>query len=147
MKTAGWWVLRITIAVLFAYAGIIKAFDPAQFATELHAYRLLPAPLVPALAYYVPWLEIVCAAGLIARVSRPGAWLLIAGLALVFTLFVTSAWIRGIDMTCGCFGGGGQTIDATSVGRTVLILAAAGVGLLWDRSRPAPGGPQTGVRD
>ncbi len=147
MKTLGWWMLRGAMAALFAYAGIMKALDPAQFAVELHNYRLLPSALVPALAYYVPWLELVCAAGLIHAATRPGAWLLIAALSLTFAVFVTSAWIREIDMACGCFGGEGRTLDAVTVGRTAVILLAAGMGMLGDRTEPAPGLASDEVRD
>lgn len=145
---AGVWllVLRLAVAALFLYAGAAKAPDPGRFATELANYRLLPATAVPALAYYLPWLELVAAGALFSGRLRPGAWLVLAALAAGFAVFVTSAWIRGLDVTCGCFGGGGRPIDGVVVLRTSLVLAATGAGLLRDhpkRPSPPPGAGRT----
>lgn len=138
---AGAWrtVLRVAVAAVFAYAGAVKTLDPGLFAVELANYRLLPAPAVPALAYYLPWLELIAAAALFSGRLRAGAWLVLAALATGFAVFVTSAWIRGLDVSCGCFGGGGRPIDGLVALRTGLVLAAAGTGLLFDR--PAPRSP------
>lgn len=146
MKRAAVLLLRVSIAALFAYAGIAKALDPGAFAVELGNYRLLPALAEPSLAYYVPWLEIVCAAALFARPFRAGAWLVLAGLAAAFVVFVTSAWIRGIDVSCGCFGGGGRPIDALTVARTALVLTATCAGFALDRPRCGSAGTEENRR-
>ncbi len=137
---AGMLVLRVAVAAVFAYAGAVKALDPGAFAVELANYRLLPALAIPALAYYLPWLELVAAGALFAGRLRAGAWLLLAALAAGFAIFVTSAWIRGLDVACGCFGGGGRPIDGLVVLRTGLVLAATGAGLRFDHPAPARAG-------
>src|SRR3546814_3040563 len=61
---------------------------------------------------------------------------LLSGLLfLVFIIGIASAWQRGLQIDCGCFGGGGQIADATSkypleIARDVGLLAASAL-LVW----------------
>jgi uncharacterized membrane protein YphA (DoxX/SURF4 family) len=50
--------------------------------------------------------------------TRLAAWVT-AGLMIVFIAGVASAWIRGLSIDCGCFGGGG---DVPSAGRTLRYI-------------------------
>ena len=98
------WALRLFLGGLFVYAGVLKVLDPAQFLVDIESYRLLPYVAAVATAFYLPWLEILCGAGLWNRRTRRGAlWILIA-LTVVFAVLITSAWVRGLDISCGCFG-------------------------------------------
>ena len=72
----------IAVGGIFALAGIPKAMNPAAFAVSIDHYRLLPWWGAAALALYLPWLEILCAAalftkklphGLAVRAARPDA--------------------------------------------------------------------------
>jgi hypothetical protein len=61
--------------------------------------------------------------------------------ALLFVAFIVgiaSVWARGIEIDCGCFGGGGYDPDAAAsypweIARDVALLAAS-VGLVLLRS-------------
>ncbi len=97
-------VLLVVVGGLFLWAGGMKAADPAAFARQIEDYRLLPPPACAALALYLPWLEIACAVGLVRRSFREGALWVLAILLAVFTLALLSAWARGLNITCGCFG-------------------------------------------
>jgi uncharacterized membrane protein YphA (DoxX/SURF4 family) len=61
-------------------------------------------------------------------------------LLLVFIFAVASAWVRGLSIDCGCFGGGGevapgQTAYGTELVRDVGLLLLA-LWLVWQpRSR------------
>ncbi len=62
--------------------------------------------LVNPVAIYLPWLEISCAAALVALpAARRGALLIVAGMLVVFTLAIAWVVIRGQAIPCGCFGG------------------------------------------
>jgi uncharacterized membrane protein YphA (DoxX/SURF4 family) len=59
---------------------------------------------------------------------------IVAGLAgllmLAFIIGISSAWARGLQIDCGCFGGGGYAADATKkypweIARDVGLLAAS----------------------
>ena len=102
MERAG----RIVLAAVFIYAGVAKGLDPAAFAGAIDGYRLLPHPAGAALASYLPWIEIAAGLGVLWPRLRLGAFSLLFFLCLVFGIAIASAWIRGLDITCGCFGGG-----------------------------------------
>lgn len=129
---------RAALAAVFVYAGAVKALDPAEFALAIDNYRLLPFPLSAALALYLPWMEIVCGLGLLRPRLRQGALSLLLLLCLIFTTALTSALARGLDVTCGCFGGsaGGRLPLLASLVRSVLLAAAAGLFLLRWEKRP-----------
>jgi uncharacterized membrane protein YphA (DoxX/SURF4 family) len=61
-------------------------------------------------------------------------------LFIAFIVAIISVWVRGIEIDCGCFGGGGYDPDATSkypweIARDTGLLALS-VSLVWlPRSR------------
>lgn len=131
------WGLRIILAGLFVYAGAVKAIDPTGFMADIEGYRLLPHPVAWALAHYLPFLEVMAGVLLlIPRFARASAWVL-SGLMLVFMIALLSAWIRGLDISCGCFGGKGAVDSyAWLLVRDLLILIGLGIILVGsDRNR------------
>ncbi len=101
-------IVDFVLAGIFIYAGIIKAFDPVQFASDIDNYKILPWPVCVALAFYLPWLEIFCALGLVFRFLYRGALSILTASIAVFTFATIAAKVRGLDITCGCFGHASQ---------------------------------------
>jgi uncharacterized membrane protein YphA (DoxX/SURF4 family) len=99
-----WRILDFVLAGIFIYAGALKAIDPVQFASDIDNYKILPWPVSVALAFYLPWLEIFCALALVFRFLYRGALSILMVLIVTFTLATIAAQIRGLDITCGCFG-------------------------------------------
>ncbi len=98
--------LGLLVGALFVYAGVIKALDPAQFFADVQGYDLIPwRAATVALAFYLPWLEIIGGLAILVRPLHAAALLILSGLLLVFTVALALAWIRGLDISCGCFGG------------------------------------------
>ena len=93
-----------------------RQFDPVQFASDIDNYKILPWPVSVALAFYLPWLEIFCALGLVFRFLYRGALSILTASIVVFTLATIAAKVRGLDITCGCFGHASQhwSFPATS---------------------------------
>ena len=134
MKRALALALRVVLGALLALAGALKLGDPAAFASEIANFRLLPA-LAPYLAAVLPTTEIVLAAALVAAPARwrRGAELATVLMFVVFGVAVGSAYFRHIDITCGCFGGGGDPITALTLARNVSLVIAAAVLIAVDR--------------
>ena len=103
-----WRILDLILAGIFIYAGALKAFDPVQFASDIDNYKILPWSVSVALAFYLPWLEIFCALGIVFRFFYRGALSILSVSIVVFTLATIAAKVRGLDITCGCFGHAGQ---------------------------------------
>jgi len=99
-----WRIAAILIGCLFIYAGALKAWNPARFASDIENYHVVPWPIGARLAFYLPWLEILCGLALIVRRFYSGAVFILAGLMLIFIGATLSAKGRGIDISCGCFG-------------------------------------------
>src|SRR5215831_2160747 len=79
-----WRVLAIIIGALFFYAGILKAWDPVRFASDIHNYHVLPWTFNVLLAFFLPWLEMLCGAALIFRRVYSGALALLTALLVIF---------------------------------------------------------------
>jgi putative oxidoreductase len=130
------WLLALVVAGIFIYAGAVKMLDPVQFAHDVKNFQILPWPMSVALAFYLPWLEIFCGFGLIFRFFYRGAVSILAVLIVVFTLATAAAKVRGLDITCGCFGHASQHWSfpahlATNLGILAALLA------LWFSNRLA----------
>ena len=128
MEMAG----RVVLAAVFIYAGVAKALDPAAFADSIDGYRLLPDPVGAALALYLPWLEIAGGLAVLWPRARLGALSLLFLLCLVFGIAIASAWVRDLNIGCGCFGGGaiGAAALRGSLLRSIALALLAGA-LLW----------------
>jgi uncharacterized membrane protein YphA (DoxX/SURF4 family) len=124
-------VLRLVVGCVWIVAGALKLPDPAQSVAAVRAYQLLPGDLVTPVGQLLPVIEIVIGVMLVIGLLTRGAAVLSALVFLAFIVGIASVWARGINIDCGCFGGGGADPDAASsypweIGRDVLLLAASG---------------------
>jgi uncharacterized membrane protein YphA (DoxX/SURF4 family) len=100
-------VARLTLGgVLFA-AGYLKVGTPDKSQMAVRAYEMLPISLANLLGLILPPVEIVIGAllilgALIRVVAALGGFTMI-----VFIIAIAQAWARGLNIDCGCFGGGG----------------------------------------
>jgi hypothetical protein len=132
-------ILDFVVAGIFIYAGVLKAIDPVQFASDIDNYKLLPWPISVAIAFYLPWLEIFCALGLVFRFLYRGALSILSVSIVVFTLATIAAKARGLDITCGCFGHASQHWSFPAHLATNLAILAGLLALLFkatSRNRP-----------
>ena len=131
-----WRILDFVLAGIFIYAGALKALDPVQFANDIDNYKILPWPVSVSLAFYLPWVEIFCALGLVFRFCYRGALSILMVSIVVFTSATIAAKIRGLDITCGCFGHASQHWSFPSHLATNLAILAALIALgISNRSR------------
>jgi len=136
---------RLLLGGVFVVAGALKLPDPAAAVRAVRAYRLLPESLVAPVAFGLPMLEIAVGLALLAGVFVRTAALASAVLLVVFLVGVGSAWARGLQIDCGCFGGGGtvaatDTAYPTEVLRDAAMLVVALALARRPRSRLALGG-------
>ena len=156
-----WRILDFVLAGIFIFAGLAKILDldrlvadlqhlqfasaladlrnlslanPADFASDIDNFKILPWPISVALAFYLPWLEIFCALGLVFRFLYRGALSILIGLMVMFTLGIIAAKLRGLDITCGCFGHASQHWSFSSHVVTNLAILAALLALFFKAS-------------
>ncbi len=134
---------RLVLAVAWAWAGVAKIADPAAAVRAVRAYRLLPEWLAQGVGYGLPFLELALAALLLAGLATRLAALVSVALLVVFLAGIVSAAARGLQIECGCFGGGGDLAAGRSTAYAVEIVRDSALLLValflarWPRSRLA----------
>jgi uncharacterized membrane protein YphA (DoxX/SURF4 family) len=152
---AGPWLrtgARILLGGVFLVAGVLKVPDPAAAVRAVRAYRLLAEPLVAPVAFGLPVIEIAVGLALLAGVFVRTAAIAGAVLLVVFIAAVGSAWARGLQIDCGCFGNGGQvaageTSYPLEVLRDVGLLLIALALARWPATRLALGRPASDMEE
>lgn len=130
-------VATTALGLTFLVASIMKLRDPVAFADTVHRFQLTPRPLSIAIAYFLPWLEIWVALALVSRRWRAAGLHLIAAMSLGFAFVLASAWSRGLNVNCGCFGNSSGAPDYPWLLARALVLAITAIALLV----PAKDGP------
>lgn len=119
--------IRLVLGGVFVWAGTAKLVQIPAFVETVAAFAILPVDWVAPFALSVIWIELI-AGGLLLLDIWPRSNALVALMLLV--VFSTALGInmyRGNDVTCGCFGGGGETSLAWSLLRDVLLAGGAAV--------------------
>src|ERR1700732_1426904 len=120
-----WRVVDLIIGGIFIYAGVIKVWDPIGFANDIDNYKILPWAVGVRLAFYLPWLEIFCGLALIARRLYLGGLSILTALISIFIVATVAAKVRGLDITCGCFGHASKNWSfSTHLALDLVLLAA-----------------------
>jgi hypothetical protein len=99
-----WRIVNLVVGAIFIYAGAIKMLDPVQFANDIDNYKIFPWTFSAGLAFYLPWLEILCGLAVIFRFLYRGGLSILTALIVIFIGATIAAKARGLDITCGCFG-------------------------------------------
>ena len=125
-KSFIWRIVDVIVGGIFIYAGVIKMLDPVQFANDIDNYKTLPWFFSVRLAFYLPWLEIFCGLAVIFVFLYRGGLSILTALIAIFIGATIAAKIRGLDITCGCFGHTSRNWNfSTHLVLDLLILLAA----------------------
>jgi uncharacterized membrane protein YphA (DoxX/SURF4 family) len=135
-------VARLVVGVVWVAAGLLKLADPAQSVRAVRAYQILPEAVVPSVGYALPALEVAVGLLIIVGLGLRLVAVLSALLLVAFIVGIGSAWARGLRIECGCFGGGGESANASSaypreIARDVGLAALSALLALGPRSRLA----------
>ena len=142
MGRMGWvtFAARLLVGGVWLVAGLLKLPDLASSVRAVRAYQLLPEAVVPAVGYALPILEVVVGLMLLVGLMVRGAAVVSGVLFVAFIVGISAAWARGLQIDCGCFGGGGYNANATEeypweIARDLgLLLASAW--LVWRPRSP-----------
>ncbi|HUJ14831.1 MAG TPA: MauE/DoxX family redox-associated membrane protein [Thermoanaerobaculia bacterium] len=103
--THPWLTIRVQLAlgVIFVVASLPKIADPPSFAHMIYNYKLVPWPLINAMALVMPWLELLCGVALILGIWKGPARSIAGAMLVVFIVAISINLIRGHAIDCGCF--------------------------------------------
>ena len=116
---------RLIVGTVFIYASLDKLAHPAAFAVAISHYKIVPYSLLHISAHLLPVVEFVIGAALILGLWRRGAALVSGLLTFVFMVAISSALLRNLDISCGCFntdGGHGVGLDLLWRDGILLLL-------------------------
>ena len=134
-------VLRLVLGAIFIVAGASKIGHGAEFAAQIAGFRILPQPVIAPMALALPFLEVLLGGYLVLGLfTRTAGWIAVLLLAL-FDGAIASAVIRGMTVSCGCFGPNDKTVttwaevarDAVFVVLAVVVALRAPGTLALDR--------------
>jgi uncharacterized membrane protein YphA (DoxX/SURF4 family) len=98
-------VLRIALGGIFVYAAYVKLREPWQlFALAIDSYRMLPLWAVEWAARTLPWIELVIGLALIVGRGLRVTATITSAVLLVFIGALVRAKLKGMEISCGCFG-------------------------------------------
>ena len=128
---------RFILGVIFIYASFDKIIDPSTFSDNIDNYHITPIYLNNLAALIIPWVELFiglflligsfsCIYSIVGNIyfikfeKYVKASSLIAICLLIFFIFIISqAYVRGIDIHCGCFKGS-TSLDASDLRSEML---------------------------
>lgn len=96
-------ISRVFVGTFFIVAAIGKIADPALFAEQIDNYRMVPDIAQNLMALILPWMEFITGLMLILGVRLKATSSLMIALMVMFTIAVSTAWLRDLDISCGCF--------------------------------------------
>ncbi len=130
-------LFRLFFGAIFIFSGVQKLKDPIAFADAVRNYQIVGDPIAPAMALFIPWIELIAGLAVMIWTSRFGrAGVFVLEICLViFTLAIAFSWGRGLDISCGCFGSKGEVNYPLKIAFNSSLLAV-GVFLLKKRDLP-----------
>ena len=103
-------VLRLVLAGVLGFAGLVKLVAPGGASDAIIAYRIpgMNGQIADILGWLMPAGEVLLAVLLLVGFFTRWAALATALLMTCFIVGIASVWARGYSIDCGCFGGGGE---------------------------------------
>jgi uncharacterized membrane protein YphA (DoxX/SURF4 family) len=120
---------RLILGGVLFIAGYLKVSAPDKSQMAVRAYEMLPISVANALGLILPFAEVAIGSLLVLGALTKHMAALGGFTMIIFIVAISQAWARGLNIDCGCFGGGG----AVAPGETKYlqeILRDTGLALL-----------------
>lgn len=138
----GSWPKRLPVAaawgigMLFIVSALTKIAGPASFALAVKHFRVLPLWAVNIPALLLPWCELTAGVALLSNRWRKAGAVIVLSMLCAFVGAIGAAMVRGLDISCGCFG---EASGKAGAGLLVLDLLLIATTALILRSSPSSG--------
>jgi hypothetical protein len=126
---------QVLIGATFAASALGKVRDPDGFAQAAGAFRLIPADRVPIVARLLTVADLLVVALLVVGLVPAAGVATTAGLGIAVALLVAytvgliAVRVRGMTVTCHCFGASPAPVSWWDVVRNVVLVGGAGWGM------------------
>ena len=98
---------RVILGGVLLIAGYLKAGATDKSQMAVRAYELLPISIANLFGLVLPFFEVAIGLLLILGAGTRIAAALGGFTMFIFIIAISQAWARGLNIDCGCFGGGG----------------------------------------
>ncbi len=131
-------VMRVAAGLIMIVAGVLKLADLDMSVYAVRSYDILPQVLVTPAGYALPFVEV--ALGFFLVLGLLTRWVAVFYLLLFAAFIFGTLWVqaRGLEISCGCFGGGGPVPKADYFGhlRDQAFFTSLGVWLVFFPKSP-----------
>lgn len=136
--SSAWAVMpaRVLVAAVFVFAGFSKLLLPhAEVMALIQQYEVIPSVVIPSIATYLPWIEVLSGTALLIGFFTTHAALVVAVQLASFSLLMIVVMLSGVVIEdCGCFGNlGWQETPFQVFLRDIVMLGMVGVVLVRRR--------------
>jgi uncharacterized membrane protein YphA (DoxX/SURF4 family) len=133
---------RLIVGLVDIAAGISKFPDPAGNVRQVRAFQILPESVVPTVGHALPTVEILIGGMLLLGLLTRSFAVLATLFFVAFIIGIASAWARGLEINCGCFGSHGvpanpQRQYAIDIARDIGLVICSLWLVIWPRTRLA----------
>jgi uncharacterized membrane protein YphA (DoxX/SURF4 family) len=127
-------VVQYCVGSILLWSGIMKMRHPFDFLATVYQYELVSPGGGRIIAIVVPWLEAITGICLISYLFSYGALVCSTLLFAIFSIAQTSVIIRGLKISCGCFGPmvSGQ-VNYNSMTRVGVLLILSLICIWYER--------------
>ena len=94
----------VILSLIFLYSAYTKIIDPDYFIISISYYQLFPILPLHFAGIFLIMLELVTAIAIWIPQYRREAALLIGLMLVFFIIIIFISILRGLDISCGCFG-------------------------------------------
>jgi uncharacterized membrane protein YphA (DoxX/SURF4 family) len=98
---------RLILGGVLLIAGYLKVGATEKSQMAVRAYELLPISIANLFGLVLPFFEVAIGLLLILGAGTRIAAALGGFTMFIFIIAIAQAWARGLNIDCGCFGGGG----------------------------------------
>jgi hypothetical protein len=124
---------EILIGSLLVISGITHLNNPLAFFDTVLSYRITHGKWAVLIASFLPWFQVVVGISSLMGILRlANRWFVVA-LFSAFSFAQASAFFRGLEIDCGCFGPLSQIVSARSVA-LVLFFWLISIGVVVSAS-------------
>jgi putative oxidoreductase len=124
-------LVRIVLGIVFLISSYTKLKDPMGFAQAIENYKIFGAFLSRWGAIFIPVLEFILAIFLITGIWIKETFITTTALYIIFDVMIFQAYLRGLDISCGCFGTSHSPIDIWKFLENGIFTALAITGLIF----------------
>ena len=130
-------IARFGMAAVWIIAGVEKMAHPLDTMQSIKAYEIFTPEWSGYLAQLIGPLELVGGMLLLLGIFLRESSKVAAVVMVLFMVGILQAWLRGLDIDCGCFGAGDASAEpGMNYGLTLLRDAAFLLLTAWTIKRP-----------